>query len=97
VLEFPVDIARAGGTTVIAVTMGQVVRVTSSRDHGKTWTPFTVAYDDSEYPDFRPAVRLPTRFISVGRRLFLFASANKASQTYSLLYSDDQGASFRTP
>ncbi|HVJ21989.1 MAG TPA: hypothetical protein VM686_41575 [Polyangiaceae bacterium] len=94
-LDFPVDIARVSGTTVLALTMGQVVRVASSRDNGKSWTPLTVAYDDSEYLDFRPGVRLPTRLLAVGKRLFLFGSASKASQTYSLLYSDDQGASFR--
>ncbi len=94
-LEYPAEIARVSSTIVVALTMGQVVRVASSRDNGKSWTPFTVAYDDSEYLDFRPSARLPTRLLTVGKRLFLFGSAGKAAQTYSLLYSDDQGASFR--
>jgi hypothetical protein len=96
-LDFPADVARVAGTTVIALTMGQVVRVASSRDNGKSWTPFTVAYDDAEYLDLRPSVRVPTRLLTVGRRLFLYGSASKPSQTYSLLYSDDHGASFRSP
>jgi hypothetical protein len=95
--DYPADIARVAGTTVVALTMGQVVRVASSRDNGKSWTPFTVAYDDTEYLDLRPSVRVPTRLLTVGRRLFLYGSASKPSHTYSLLYSDDHGASFRSP
>ena len=42
------DIARVRGTTVLAITTKDVVRVTSSRDEGRTWTPFYVAFDGVE-------------------------------------------------
>ena len=58
--------------------------------HDHRWAP-----GDEVAAVITVAVRLPTRLLTVGRRLFLFGSASKSSQTYSLLYSDDQGASFR--
>ncbi len=94
-LDYPADVARVAGATVVAVTMNDVVRVASSRDNGKSWTPFTVAYDDAEYPDLRVQTRVPNRLLVVGKRLFLYGAAAKSTHSYSLLYSDDQGASFR--
>jgi hypothetical protein len=91
-LDFPLDLARVAGTTVLALTMGNVVRVTSSRDGG-SWTPLAVAFDGGEQA-LRGA-RMPTRLLTVGRRLFLHGSAERANDTYGLLVSEDQGASFR--
>jgi len=95
--SYPLDVARLQGTTVVAATMRGIVRVTSSRDDGRTWTPFTVAYDDGAHPDVRVDVRVPTRLLSVGKHVFLYGGAPKPGQTYSLLVSEDLGASWRTP
>jgi hypothetical protein len=91
-LDFPLDLARVGGTTVMALGMGNVVRVVSARD-GAGWTPASVAYDGDAYG--LPAAKRPTRLLTIGRRVLLHGSAARANETYPLLYSDDQGASFR--
>ncbi len=90
-IDFPVDVARIQGTTIIALAMGQVVRVASSRDGGASWAPFSVAYDAGYTPG---GARLPTELIAIGRRLLLYGAPRKAGDTYPLLYSDDQGASW---
>ena len=92
-LDFPLDLARLGGTTVVALTMGNVVRVASTRDSGASWTPFAVAYDGGEHP-LAPA-RMPTQLLALGKRLLLHGATQRAGETYALLHSDDQGASFR--
>jgi hypothetical protein len=91
-LDFPVDVARVQGTTIVAVTMGKVVRVASSRDGGASWTPFSVAYDGADEPTEKR--RPPTELLAVGRRVLLYATPGRASDTYALVYSDDQGASW---
>ena len=91
------DIARVHGTTVLAVTARDIVRVTSSRDEGRTWTPFYVAYDAAEHPEVRAEVRTPSRLLTVEGRVFLYGGGNRSTQSYSVLISDDHGASFRTP
>jgi hypothetical protein len=91
-LDFPLDLARVAGTTVMALGMGNVVRVVSARD-GASWTPASVAYDGDAYG--LPLAKRPTRLLVVGRRVLLHGAAARASDTYPLLYSDDQGASFR--
>jgi hypothetical protein len=73
--------------------MAGIVRVASSRDDGRTWTPSTVVYDSNEYP--LPRSAMPNRLLRVGRRLFLHGTSTRAHPTYGLLYSDDAGASFR--
>lgn len=92
-LDFPLDLARVSGTTVVALTMGNVVRVASTRDSGASWTPFAVAYDGGEHP-LTPA-RMPTQLLAVGKRLLLHGATQRTGETYALLHSDDQGASFR--
>jgi len=95
--EQTLDIARVHGTTVLAVTNRDIVRVTSSRDEGRTWTPFYVAFDAAEHPQVRADVRTPSRLLTVENRVFLYGGGNRSSQSYSVLASDDHGASFRTP
>lgn len=95
--EQNIDVARVHGTTVLAVTTKDVVRVTSSRDDGRTWTPFYVAYDVPEHPEVRVDVRVPSRLMAIDNRLFLYGAATRSAQSYSVLISDDHGASFRTP
>lgn len=91
-IGFPVDVARVQGTTIIALAMENVVRVASSRDGGASWTPPTVAYDAAEEPS--RAGRLPTELLAIGRRVLLYGAPSRAGETYPLLYSDDQGASW---
>ena len=73
------------------------MRVSSSRDEGRTWTPFYVAFDVAEHPEVRVDVRTPSHLLTVDNRVFLYGGGNRAAQSYSILISDDHGASFRTP
>jgi hypothetical protein len=90
-IAYPVDVARVQGTTIVALTMSDVVRVASSRDGGASWTPFSVAYDAGEVT---PGGRVPTELLAIGRRVLLYGTPRRAGDTYPLLYSDDQGASW---
>jgi hypothetical protein len=96
-LGLPLDIARVKGVTVLAVNMRGLVRVSSSRDDGRSWTPFTVAFDPEAYPDLRTDVAVPDRLLVAGGRLLLYGATRKPSETYPLLFSDDFGASWRSP
>lgn len=96
-LDHTLDVARVRGTTVLAATTHGVVRVTSSRDDGRSWTPPYVAYDDAEQAGPRVDVAVPSRLLTIEGRVLLYGGSNKPSQTYSVLISDDHGASFRTP
>jgi hypothetical protein len=91
------DLARVAGATVLAVESRGIVRVVSTRDDGTSWTPPNVAFDAGEPSSPRADISVPTRLIAFGSRLFLYGATLKASQTYPLLASDDQGASFRAP
>jgi len=92
-----VDMAKLKGTVVLSSTQDGVVRVVSSRDEGRTFTPPVVAFDAAEYPELALSRRAPSRMIALGDRLLLFSGAVKGSDSYPLLASDDQGVSFRTP
>lgn len=89
------DLARVSGVTVLAVEMRGIVRVVSSRDDGASWTPPSVAFDAGEYPELKADVAAPSRLLTIGARVFLYGAATRSSQSYPLLASDDQGASFR--
>jgi len=93
-----VDVAKLKGTLVLSVAQSGVVRVVSSRDEGRTFTPPVVAFDAAEYPELGASRRPPSRLLALGDRLLLFGGgAPKASDGYLLLASDDQGVSFRAP
>lgn len=96
VTQYPLDVARTGGTTVVSIAMRGIVRVTSSRDEGHSWTPFVVAYDDAAHPELRVSIRVPSRLLVIGKRVVLYGGAPKPSETYSQLISDDFGASWRS-
>ncbi len=93
-----VDVARIDGTTILSVAAGKVVRVSSSRDDGKTWAPWSVAYDAGE-PAAAAAATLPvpSRLLALDERVLLYAGAPNPAQRYPVLVSDDLGASWRTP
>jgi hypothetical protein len=92
-----VDLAKLRGTLVLSVAADGVVRVVSSRDEGKTFTPPVVAFDAAEYPELGLAKRPASRLLALGERLILFGVPVKGNDTYPLLVSDDQGVSFRAP
>lgn len=92
-----VDVAKLRGTVVLSSAQDGVVRVVSSRDEGRTFTPAIVAFDAAEYPELGLSRRAPTRLLALGERLLLFGGPVKGNDTYPLLASDDQGVSFRTP
>jgi hypothetical protein len=92
-----VDVTKLKGTVVLSSAQDGVVRVVSSRDEGRSFTPAVVAFDAAEYPELALSRRPPVRLLSLGDRLLLFAGSVKGAETYPVLASDDQGVSFRTP
>ena len=92
-LYYPVDIARMSGDTILSRTSGGITRVSSSRDDGRSWLPWVVAYDRVSSGDRSPA---PFRLLVAADDLLLYAGSN-APVTYALLVSKDHGASFRAP
>lgn len=92
-----VDVAKVKGTIVLSLVQENVVRVVSSRDEGKTFTPVVVAFDAAEYPELGAVRRPPGRLLALGERLLLYGGAAKVGEAYVVLASDDQGVSFRTP
>jgi hypothetical protein len=95
--RFPLDLARIDGVTVLAVSMHGIVRVASSRDAGRSWTPYCVAFDLGAHPTLSGDVSVPDRLLALGSRLLLYAGAPDPTQDYFVLASDDAGASWRTP
>lgn len=89
--------ARVRGATILAVTHGGIVRVFSSRDDGRTWTPPVVAHDASEATSDSERAAAPTRLLSLGGRVLLYAGAVANRREYAVLASDDLGASWRSP
>jgi hypothetical protein len=96
-LAYPFDLAYVDGAVVVATPMHGIVRVASTRDHGRTWTPFTVAYDEEAYPALRFDATPPERLFVSGKRLVLYGTAKHAGAAYPVLVSDDAGASFHAP
>lgn len=92
-----VDVAKLKGTLVVSAAQDGIVRVISSRDEGRTFTPPIVAFDAAEYPELALMRRAPSRLLALGERLLLLGGPVKGSDTYPVLASDDQGVSFRAP
>jgi len=91
------DVARVAGTTVIAVSNGEIVRVASSRDSGRSWAPWSVAYDAGENQAEAMGLPPPSRLLALDDHLILYGGAERADQAYLVLMSDDQGASWKSP
>ncbi len=89
------DVAQVQGTTVLATVDAGVVRVRTSRDSGRSWTPATVAFDWQAHPNTTD-IKLPNRLLALGDRVLLYGAA-EPGQTYPVLTSDNQGASFHAP
>jgi hypothetical protein len=95
--RYPLDVAKVDGVIVVSVPMHGIVRVASSRDEGRSWTPFIVAYDPEAHPELRFDVKTVDRIKVAGRRLLLVGSGRRESDTFPALASDDAGASWRAP
>lgn len=95
--RYPLDVARVSGVTVLAVRVQGIVRVASTRDAGRSWAPFTVAFDSESHPELRFDVQAPDRLFVSGKRIVLYAAATRPSATFPMLVSDDAGASFHAP
>ncbi|MEZ4227783.1 MAG: sialidase family protein [Polyangiaceae bacterium] len=91
--RYPIDLARINGTTVLATARHGVLRVASSRDAGKSWTPFVVAFD-IEASGVPTAIKVPSRLLALGEDLMLYGGAPKPGMTYPVLISKDGGASW---
>ncbi len=92
-LYYPVDVARIGGDTVLSRTSGGITRVSSSRDDGRSWLPWTVAFDRVSTGARGHA---PFRLLVVADDVLLYGGARDES-AYPLLVSEDHGASFHPP
>jgi hypothetical protein len=92
-----VDVAKLKGTVVLSAAQDGIVRVISSRDEGRTFTPPIVAFDAAEYPELALMRRAPSRLLALGERLLLLGAPVKGNEAYPVLASDDQGVSFRAP
>ncbi len=95
--QLPLDVARLDGATILAVTMHGIVRVASTRDDGRTWTPYSVAFDPEAHPEVRTSVQAPVQLLAAGKRVLLYGGSNRPADTYPVLISDDLGAAWRTP
>lgn len=96
--SFPLDVARVDGTTIVASAAQGIVRVTSSRNDGRSWAPLTVALDAAEHA--LPAESLvPFRLLTLGHQVILYgaSAARRGGGSYAQLVSDDGGASWRAP
>jgi hypothetical protein len=91
--EYPVDVARVRGVTVLSTSMHGIVRVSSSRDDGVTWTPFVVAYDPRAHAELE-ARTAPVQLLVLESRLMLFGGGASPRDPYPVLFSDDFGASW---
>jgi len=96
-VRYPFDVARVEGTTVLATPMHGIVRVTSSRDDGRSWAPLTIAYDAEAHPELRFDVAEPDHLFVAGKRVLLYGIPPRGSGTFPVLVSEDHGASFRAP
>lgn len=92
-LYFPVDVARIGGDTVVSRTSGGVTRVSSSRDDGRSWLPWTVAFDRLSTGRYDQP---PFKLLVVADEVLLY-SGERDGGSYPLLVSEDHGASFHPP
>lgn len=91
-LYYPADVVRLGGDIILSRVVGGITRTTSSRDEGRSWTPWVVVYDENT----TGAERAPFKLLPVGDSVLLYGSAANG-QRYPVLVSTDHGASFHAP
>ena len=90
-LSGELDLARISGTTVLSSTRYGVVRVSSSRDNGTTWTPYHVAYDAAEHSGSTElharGANTPSRLLALGKQLLLVGGRSSTASGYPVLIS----------
>jgi hypothetical protein len=89
-----VDGALLGGDIVLLLATGGLTRVTSSRDGGASWTPWTLAFDERR--QVQRFLSRPDRFLHLGDDLLLLGGRDREGP-YPVLLSSDHGASFGSP
>ena len=90
-----IDVARLRGATVIAISQGLVVRVISTRDDGRSYTPFTVALDHDDNFGAGHAGYLPAQLLSIAGNLIMTQETVTGNAPSVALVSSDFGASWR--
>jgi hypothetical protein len=90
-----IDIARQKGASIVAVTQGSLVRVLSTRDDGRSYTPFTVAIDRRESGAAGRHALRPAQLLAVANTLLLVQESQEKAGSALALSSVDQGASWR--
>lgn len=89
-----IDVARQKGANVIAISQGSLVRVTSSRDEGRSYTPLTVVVDRHEVRLQSTRALRPAQLLSLPHALFLIQEPVGGGAPSLALVSRDQGASW---
>ena len=89
-----IDIARIRGAIVIAITQGPVVRVVSSRDEGRSYTPFTIALDHADSVIAEKGRYFPAQLLAIGGSVVMVEEAESISMPALALVSNDFGASW---
>lgn len=89
------DVGRLRGATVIAVSQGPIVRVVSTRDEGRSYTPFTVALDHDDNVETEPVAHFPAQLLPIAGNLILVQEKRTGDAVSVALVSSDYGASWR--
>ncbi len=89
-----IDVARTRGSIVIAITQGSVVRVVSSRDDGRSYTPFTVVIDHDECSSTPHSDYSPANLLAIAGNLILTQEATSDKIHTLAIVSNDFGASW---
>jgi hypothetical protein len=104
-VRFPgtrLDVARIGHATVVAMTSGGVIRITTTRDEGASFTPPTLVFDGKEGAVPALSNGFVATLVPLGNSLLLHLRPLTNGRTESpgldgyALRSDDLGASFRS-
>ena len=80
---------------MIAISQGLVVRVISTRDDGRSYTPFTVALDHDDNFGAGHAGYLPAQLLSIAGNLIMTQETVTGNAPSVALVSSDFGASWR--
>jgi hypothetical protein len=88
------DVARLRGAIVVAVTQGSVVRVVSTRDDGRSYTPFTIALDHGDNLATDRSGHFPAQLLAVAGSVLIIEEASTSASPTLALVSDDLGASW---
>ena len=89
-----IEVARIRGAIVIAITQGPIVRVVSTRDEGRSYTPFTIALDHADSVMAEKGRYFPAQLLAIGGNLMMTQESESSSAPTLALTSNDFGASW---